>query len=103
MTTPTSSTADRSSFGTGSPTIPSSRPQSPPPSAPAPPHLRSSSRQSSTSSLHSIKRKPVPTELDQLKQLGSELIPGRAPTDEADTKEILQGKSRTFLVLCRQA
>ncbi|GAA5963877.1 hypothetical protein JCM3765_004049 [Sporobolomyces pararoseus] len=60
------------------------------------PHQRTSSRQSSTSSIHSIKRKPVPTELDQLRIIGNELIgsgsQGNVP--EAEREEILNDNAR---------
>lgn len=58
-----------------------------------PNHRPSSSRQSSTSSLHSIKRKPVPTEIDQLKQLGNEVLGnGNAQRDADKEEEVLNGE-----------
>lgn len=59
------------------------------------PNQRSASRHSSTSSIHSIKRKPVPTEFDQLKQLGNEMRGNPSNEDE----EVLNGKAAVLRAL----
>ncbi|GAA5855321.1 hypothetical protein JCM5353_007411, partial [Sporobolomyces roseus] len=69
----------------------------PPPHSPVP---RSVSRQSSTSSIHSVKRKPVPTEFDQLKQIGNELIGNgnngnQEQDDTREREEVLKGSADT--------
>ncbi|GAA5927421.1 ERF4 family protein [Sporobolomyces koalae] len=58
------------------------------------PHLRTSSRQSSTSSVYSIKRKPVPTEFDQLRQLATDFVPGSSAPD-AD-EEVLRDATTSY-------
>ncbi|GAA5884348.1 hypothetical protein JCM16303_003646 [Sporobolomyces ruberrimus] len=64
-----------------------------------PNHRPSSSRQSSTSSLHSIKRKPVPTEMDQLKQLGSEVLGNGTSQRDADKEEeVLNDNARPIFL-----
>ncbi|GAA5916386.1 ERF4 family protein [Sporobolomyces salmoneus] len=68
---------------------------SPYPSHSHPNHQRSTSRQSSTStsSLRSIKRKPVPTEIDQLRQLGNEVIGGNS-FSKKEEEEVLSDQAR---------